>query len=67
MRRNHPFRIGDAVTYSSNHPAYRFWDGTVVDIVEDFIENSNQSLYRVYWRYPLGKVADYRVAELKRK
>jgi len=49
------------VTTTAEH--YPPWDGTVVDVVEDPVKVS--PLYRVYWRYPFGKVADYRQNELR--
>lgn len=53
-------RIGASVTTGLQHePA---WDGTVVDVIKDSIS----PLFRVYWRYPLGKVADYREGEIRR-
>jgi hypothetical protein len=53
-------RIGDTVTTEREKDPR--WDGTVVDVIPDNIS----PLYRVYWRYPLGKVADYRDGEIKR-
>jgi hypothetical protein len=54
-------RIGDGVR--PTHPANEYsWRGTVVDVFDDEIS----TLYRVYWRYPNGKVANYRENEIKR-
>jgi hypothetical protein len=53
--RRRPWRIGDRVTNTqrtltgTGQPA---WDGTVVDLIGD-------DVVRVYWRYPLGKLADH--------
>lgn len=53
-------RIGDTVSTVGKHePPY---DGTVVDVVDP---HSDPQYVRVYWRYPLGKVADYHATELR--
>jgi hypothetical protein len=52
-----PWRIGDRVTIVNKTEP--LWDGTVVDLIGD-------DLVRVYWRYPLGKVADHHPAGLVR-
>jgi hypothetical protein len=56
-------RIGDKVTRATQPSVYHGeWDGTVVDILNDL----SGPLFRVYWRYPPGKVSDYRPSEVSR-
>lgn len=52
-------KLGDTVTNNGGDPR---WDGTVVDIIEK--DGRTPSYLRVYWRYPLGRVADHHAGEL---
>jgi hypothetical protein len=62
--RSQPFKIGDAVTLNKSvDPNAYDWDGIVVDVIPD----RYSPLFRVYWRYPRGKVANYRSPELRRR